>query len=338
MKKILYYGLLTVLLSACGSNRIAIENSQNVIFEYDKNRPINYGDTLSVAFYNVNTAGERIDISKNLQMKVQGDGLDYDWKEQMLYINKRPEQKDIDEIPFLIVIKEKGDSITYSQKVKLNFSGQLTIDLAGKSGKKGFDKLPRLRPVLLTEGKTGKDGDNGEHGEDAQAARLHIWKEDDMCYVRTEIIGEKTAYYYQTINKDNIVIDASGGDGGDGGNGGDGSRGSKGKIVEDKKYSPGDGGDGGNGGDAGNGGNGAAVEVIVHPNAQEILSRLVILNKGGEVGEAGDFGEPGKGGKPAAGQKDGKDGKQGHKGAEGKPGKDGPTPVIKTGSFDFNKW
>lgn len=329
-----YYGLIMMFLSSCGGNKLVIENSHSVIFEYDQSRPINYGDTLSVTFYNVNGAGERTDISTLPHLRIYGEGLNYVHKDQLLYIKQRPKAKDVDEISFLSVLKRKDDSVYYSQKIKLDFSGQLTVDLRGSLGGKGSSKLPRLRSVLDSDGKTGKDAEDGTDGGNAQASRVHIWKEADMYYVRTEIVGEGTAWYYQTTNKDNVFINNSGGDGGNGGNGGDGSRGSKGSS----KMGPGNGGDGGNGGNAGNGGNGADIEVVVHPTAKEILPTLIVLNKGGKAGDPGDLGKPGKGGKAGPGQKDGEDGKQGLKGAAGISGLDGSTPVIRMEDFDFEKW
>lgn len=338
MKNILFYGLLMAFLTACGGNKIAIENSQNVIVEYKHNRPIKYSDTIPVAFYNVNASGERMDISNSLQLKVYGEGVTYIPSQQSLCLDIRPQQKDVNEVSFLTVLKEKEDSVSYPQKLKLSYSEQITVSLKGKSGKKGANKLPRLRPVLLSEGKAGKDGENGENGEDGQLGRVYIWYEGDMCYVRTEVIKDGSFWYYQTTNKYSIVIDASGGDGGDGGNGGDGSRGAKGSVSGDKKIAPGNGGNGGNGGNAGNGGNGVQVEVIVHPNARDIVPNLTINNKGGKPGEVGEYGEPGKGGPPASGQTAGKAGIIGQRGANGFPGMDGPTPVIIVEDFNFQQW
>lgn len=338
MKKIVTYGLLTVFLYACGNSKISIENSQNIVFEYDQNQPLNYGDTLSVAFYNVNLGGEKIDISGSHQLTVYGESINYNQREKLLSIDKRPTQRDVDELLFYTVIKEKGDSVVYPQKIKLDFSGELKVNLKGESGDVGRGRLPRLRPVLLSEGKTGKDADDGVDGEDGLKARVHIWKEDEMYYLRAEDTISGEVWYYQTTNKENILIDVSGGDGGNGGNGGSGSRGAKGKVTGDKSFSPGKGGDGSNGGDGGNGGNGGTVEVIVHENAQDVMASLTIINKGGLAGKGGEAGKPGKGGKGAPGQKDGEDGKPGEEGKDGMAGNDGEPPIIYIEDFDFKKW
>lgn len=138
MKKIIYYGLVTVLLSACGSSRISIMDSKEITFEMTKIQPLNYGDSFPVVVYNVNQGGEKSDISENLQLKVYGDGINYIHSERMLYIDKRPTERDISILSFQAVLKEKGDSIVYPQKLKLDFSGPLSIDLSGDLGKKGF--------------------------------------------------------------------------------------------------------------------------------------------------------------------------------------------------------
>lgn len=335
MKKLFYCSLITFLLSSCGANKVAIENSQNVIFEYDQTRPINYGDTIDVSFYNENLAGERTDVSRSIQLKIYGEGLYYDRKSQILYIERRPTKKDVDIIEFQSVLKDKEDSVTFNQTLKLNFSGPLNVDLSGESGNEGLSRMSRLRPALLTRGKTGRDGRDGLDGQNAKPARVHIWKEGEYYYARAEILNTDSVWYYQTTNRDSLLINVSGGDGGDGGDGGNGSRGKKGKISDDYERVPGSGGDGGDGGNGGNGGNGANVEVIVHPNAEDILPTLVVLNNGGKAGKPGEGGDPGEGGKAAAGQEDGKDGEAGEKGEVGNAGEAGPEPIIRTASFDF---
>lgn len=338
MKKLIYLVLTIFVLSSCATNKVAIENSQNVVFEYDRTRPINYGDSLLVSFYNENLAGERTDVSKSLQLKIYGEGLYYDHRRQILYLEGRPTEKDVDEIQFQSVLKDKEDSVTFNQILKLDFSGSLNLDLSGESGNDGRDRMSRLRPLLLSKGKSGRDGHDGLEGQNAKPARVHIWKEGLYYYARTEILNSDSVWFYQTSNKDSLIINVSGGDGGDGGDGGNGSRGKKGEVSDDYEREPGSGGDGGDGGDGGNGGDGASIEVIVHPNAEEILSTLAIINSGGKAGKPGKGGEPGDGGKADSGQNKGKDGDSGEKGEPGEAGKDGPEPIIKTVNFDFDSW
>src|SRR5690554_7961011 len=90
-----------------------------------------------------------------------------------------------------------------------------------------------------------------------------MWKNEYMYYLRLKQTTSDTVYYYQTTNKDNMVIQATGGNGGRGGDGGNGSRGKKGKKTEDSSLQPGVGGDGEDGGNGGNGGKGGSLEVIV---------------------------------------------------------------------------
>ncbi|MEX1190915.1 MAG: hypothetical protein WEA99_03010 [Brumimicrobium sp.] len=338
MKKIYSYLLPLFFLASCGAGKVAIENTQQVIFEYDESRPLNYGDTLAVSFYNVSLEGERTDVSRSIQLKIYGEGLYYDRKEQLLFIEKRPEVKDIEALNFQSVLRGKEDSVTFNQTLKLNFTGPLNLDLSGESGNKGYNRMSRLRPAILSRGKTGKDGHDGLDGEDAKPAKVHLWKSGEMYYARAELLGTDSVWIYQTTNKDSILINNSGGDGGDGGNGGDGSRGKKGKIGDDYEREPGIGGDGGNGGNGGDGGNGAAIEVIVHPNAQEVMTALSVINSGGKGGDAGEGGDAGKAGKPAVGQEDSVDGEEGSQGKNGNSGKAGSIPNVRVEKFEFKNW
>ena len=329
----LFLGLITV---SCGTNKIQLENIQNIAVEYDKTKAINYGDSVRVDFYSVQLSGERTNISNSFQLEIIGDGLRYERKNNYLYIEKKPFKKDIDRLPFSTTLSKKDDVVTFQHELNLNFSGPLHINVSGEDGDKGRDRMSRLRPALLSDGKDGRDGDNGLHGKDGPSLKVHIWKNEDMYYVRLKQTTSDTVYYYQTTNKDNMVIQATGGNGGRGGDGGNGSRGKKGKKTEDSSLQPGVGGDGGDGGNGGNGGKGGSLEVIVHPSAVDVLPTLKILNHGGAAGIAGKAGEPGKAGKPASGQKAVADGKKGKDGKAGLFGENGPQPVIKTEDFNFN--
>mgnify|MGYP007057079561 CR=1 FL=1 len=319
-----------ILVSACGNNKIAIENSENIEVELQK-ESFTYGDTVPVKIYNVNAAGKRTDVSRSHQIDVKGEELTYNFKYQELYIARGPKEFDQKSLDYRVILTEDNDSLVYNKELVLDFSAPLTIDLSGADGADGNDKGSRLRPVLLSDGKNGKDAADGEDGKNASSAKINIWREKDMFFIRAEMLDSNAVYFYQTTNPTDLLFDISGGDGGDGGDGGNGSRGKKGK--DDRE--PGDGGDGGSGGDGGDGANGGNVIVLIHPNASSIEPRLNIINEGGAPGKAGAAGDPGKGGEPAPGQSPGADGKPGQAGEKGQAGISGPAPYVEVKTFEI---
>src|SRR5690554_7379103 len=118
----LFLGLITV---SCGTNKIQLENIQNIAVEYDKTKAINYGDSVRVDFYTVQLSGERTNISNSFQLEIIGDGLRYERKNNYLYIEKKPFKKDIDRLPFSTTLSKKDDVVTFQHELNLNFSGPL---------------------------------------------------------------------------------------------------------------------------------------------------------------------------------------------------------------------
>ncbi|MGM0478461.1 MAG: collagen-like triple helix repeat-containing protein [Bacteroidota bacterium] len=326
---ILLLGIFYVF-TACGNNKIALENSENIEVEL-KQDSFTYGDTVSMSIFNVSPGGKKTDVSRSHQVELKGEGLCYNNMLQELYILKRPGKFGQKSLDYRVILREDEDSLVYEKQLELDFSAPLTIDLSGADGAHGNDKGSRLRPVLLSNGKNGKDAEDGENGKDASSVKINIWREQEMFYIRAEVLDSNAVFFYQTTNPADLLIDVSGGNGGDGGDGGNGSRGKKGK--DDRE--PGYGGAGGNGGDGGDGAKGGNVIVLIHPNASSIEPRLNIVNAGGAGGKAGAAGEPGDGGKPAPGQSPGADGEPGQAGETGQPGQSGPNPYIEVKAFEI---
>lgn len=322
--------VLFSLLTACGNNKIALENSKDIEIELQKDA-FTYGDTVPIKIYNVNPAGKKTDITTSNQIDIKGAFLTFDPLYHNLHLARGPKEFDQKSLDYRVILREGKDSLVYHKKLELDFSAPLTIDLSGMDGESGNDKGSRLRPAILDDGKDGKNAEDGEDGKDASSAMIRIWRKKDLFYIRAEILDSNEVYFYQTSNPANLLIDVSGGNGGDGGDGGNGSRGKKGK--EDRE--PGDGGDGGNGGDGGDGAKGGNVIVVIHPTASSIEPQLNIINEGGAKGKGGAAGEPGEAGPPASGQPDGVDGEPGKAGEDGKPGTAGPDPHIMIKEFEI---
>jgi hypothetical protein len=331
MKKLFFFFLM-LIASGCGSNALHLTKINRIEMVYDEQRNLNYGDTLSIRFYAVKNSGERIDITASHQLRIRGEGIDYNRQDGVLYIDRKPTRPDNYDVDFRTVLYHKKDSLSFNQLIRLNFKGPLYVDFRGESGEEGRGRVDRIGTGLLSDGARGRKGKDGEDGKDAQPIVARVKKQGSYYYVQVKDIHSNT-YYYQSETIQGLTIDVSGGHGGRGGDGGDGARGKNGDASKDRL--PGNGGDGGDGGNGGNGGNGAALEVIFHPNVESELHHVRLLNVGGKGGRYGIGGEGGRAGRPDTEQEQPNDGQKGKPGTSGKNGQPGPEVIIQVEVFDF---
>lgn len=334
--KTIFFLLIALFLMGCGSNKLELSAIKTLDFQYNQQRPIHFGDTISLMVFAVKKSGEKINVSNNPNFSLTGDGFYFDKKESKLIIETRPRNKNTSHLDLNAVLKSGKNEKKVTHKLNFNFQGPLFVDFRGESGDQARNRLNRFGRMVLTEGREGRNGDNGEDGANANPITAYVWQNEKLntVYVKVEMNHKDSTWTYQSSNCDKITIDVSGGDGGSGGNGGDGGRGRRGSKSEDRL--PGNGGDGGDGGNGGNGGNGASVMVFIHPNASIFKQKLIVRNEGGRAGKAGLAGQGGKAGRPASGQEEAQDGQPGKDGLIGKKGLDGPEPVIQIKEFSIN--
>ncbi len=175
----------------------------------------------------------------------------------------------------------------------------VVVDGRGARGEHGKPGSPGQTPATAcSPGTAGKPGEAGTGGSDGKSLSL-------------ETVDLHLAGVWE--------INLSGGNGGDGGKGGDGGRGGRSTMHCDCH-----GGDGATGGAGANGGQGGTLTLkVANLKADELLTRIVLINKGGYAGLGG---EPGKGGLRGEGTREAtsRKGMPGKTGASGKRGSDGP--------------
>jgi hypothetical protein len=199
----------------------------------------------------------------------------------------------------------------------VNLAAYRALNKSGRSGSEGplgepsaglelfLPKDEYDASKLPNDGVSGGPGSFGEHGRNGPNLVL------DISYYEIEgetmlIVYERTKKELYLFEKQNITINAAGGNGGRGGDGGKGSRGTNGGV-------------GGNGGDAGDGGDGGdgGFLTIRTIEGSDVLKYFTFNSKGGEAGPAG---EPGSGGISVYGD-DGWDGQRGRAGRSGRDGR-----------------
>lgn len=196
---------------------------------------------------------------------------------------------------------------------------------AGRTGADGCD--------CADHGVDGLQGEKGNPGgEGGNAPDAEVWlklREDGMAIVKIKPafngpdFGEGI-WYLDMAHGAQLNVYLSGGKGGTGGRGGKGGAG----YDEASGKGPGYGGNGGEGGDGGRGGNGGNLKVYADSACWKFVSRIHLINNGGDGGVAGEGGKGGRGGrKENAGiaatiytGRGGDDGSSGSIGSRGLPG------------------
>lgn len=222
---------------------------------------------------------------------------------------------------FSLIIKVKSNPyvqtftwpVNWDEFTTLNFSG--TPGNEGINGQDGRDGVPSYGVADGGDGSDGWDGEKGKNGQDVSLLVLYYSIEGmDIKGVTDKtmlFIADMTNKQEYLLNRNSIIIDASGGTGGKGGEGGDAGAGAEySEYDTENTISRGKDGTPGNGGNGGDGGNGGNIHLLYVDDA--ILDYITVIIDGGKGGKAGEDGEAASFGTT-------------HRGFtfDGKPGKDG---------------
>lgn len=334
--KYIFYFVLFISLTSCG---IFKKNKQieSIDIVYANDAKVNYGHSFQIEVKATYSNGKSRDIASKKGVEISASGGSLNGR--TIYIDGYPQslRKDTVFIKAKYVSDEKDFST--EKAIPFNYRGDLSISFSGEQGAPGEDGSNGSTPLLFRDGKTGGDGLTGGTGFNGDDLSVNIWKTDNGLY-RIKVINLITNETFNYTWKDigyKLIFNLNGGQGGPGGNGGRGGDGKDGVITEKKNKRPGDGGDGGNGGIGGQGGNGGSLYVFLHPNAEELRTKIILYNFGGSGGGPGKGGQAGTPGTPESGQDSAEEGIEGVPGTEGPEGTSGIPLQLAIEAFDIEE-
>jgi hypothetical protein len=230
---------------------------------------------------------------KYLPVLEVGFGKTYELTEDTLYVG----QLRMSDSSRLVLNGPRGAYFLKADRIEIGqgvvFDGRGARGNNGKAGAHGH--TPH---TACGDGTAGRAGEAGQPGAAAKSLVIET--------PQLELSGV-------------LEVNLSGGNGGDGGSGGNGGRGGRSTVHCDSH-----GGNGGAGGAGGFGGAGGTLSLkVTNLKAEELLTQINLINRGGYAGLGG---EPGQGGLRGDGSREvsSRKGVAGQAGAAGKRGSNGP--------------
>lgn len=330
-KQIIFLFLLTVLVSACSIFKGGKKEVTGISFEYDVNKPVNYGYRLPIKIIASYSNGKSKDVTSKDGLSIDISGAKY--SNGIIRCNSNPTSFQKDTIYLKASYLKNEKTFTKSVVLPFNYKGSLNFNCNGSKGFRGGDGSKGGTSMIFRYGKDGTAGLSGSDGTIGHDLTVFIWKELSLFYIKIyDMTSEKTYYYKANNNTTSYNYYVNGGQGGQGGKGGDGK---DGKKTEKKTKLPGDGGNGGIGGPGGNGGKGGNIYIFIHPTATDFQNKIYTNNNGGAAGAGGSGGKGGSAGTPLEGQSAKNSGSTGGNGINGLTGANGDVINIEVQQFDI---
>ena len=216
--------IFLLLLASCGTSNNYIENKLiSFELEYDKEKSLNFGDSVDVRIIADLVKREKDDITGSPYLSVISNDIDF-VNDSIWVITKRPSNFAHNKVLVNLSYQEKSTSFKKQLAIKLNFNSEIKANIQSPYGKDGDAGGPITKKIAKykEDGSRGYNGYNGYNGDPGKSYSGYLWIEHDTVRLLIEDELKRIKYCFQSTNKDQLFINAKGAKGGNGGNGSDG--------------------------------------------------------------------------------------------------------------------